>query len=272
MHFILTETEGESTLKIGLLDSGMGGLNVLQQAMQQLPEEDYIYYADTDHVPYGTKTKDEIIGYVDEAVTFLVERGVKAIVIACNTATSVAIEYIRKKYPLPVLGMEPAVKPAVRICQTGRVMIAATPLTIKEEKLKNLLEQVDGEHRTDLLPLPELVLFAEAGNFTGKAVDHYLRGELARYDMSEYSTFVLGCTHFNYFKEALRGIIPEQVEFIDGINGTIKHLKDILQRMELLGGGSSQVEYYITGRLVTEKRRLAMFEQLLQRAGEMQAY
>ncbi len=257
-------------MKIGFMDSGMGGLTVLQQAMLQLPEEDYIYYADTDHVPYGTKTKEEIIGYVDEAVTFLVGMGVKAIVIACNTATSVAIDYIRKKFPLPVLGMEPAVKPAVKICQNGRVMIAATPLTIKEEKLKNLLEQVDGEHRTDLLPLPKLVLFAETGRFTGKDVELYLRGELARYDMSEYSTFVLGCTHFNYFKDTLRGIIPEQVEFIDGINGTVNHLKDILQKNDLLGGGSSKVEYYMTGRLVTEKRRLKAFDQLLKRAAEVQ--
>lgn len=255
---------------IGFLDSGMGGLNVLQQAMIRLPEEDYIYYADTDHVPYGTKTKEEIIGYVDEAVSFLVAKGVKAIVIACNTATSVAIDYIRKKYPLPVVGMEPAVKPAVKICQNGRVMIAATPLTIKEEKLKNLLEQVDGEHRTDLLPLPRLVLFAEEGKFSGKEVEHYLRGELARYDMSEYSTFVLGCTHFNYFKDTLRKLIPEQVEFIDGISGTINHLKDILQKNSLLGRGSSRVEYYVTGKPVTEKRKLKVYEEYLKRAAEVQ--
>ena len=255
---------------IGLLDSGMGGLNVLHQAMTLLPEEDYIYYADTDHVPYGTKTKEEIIRYVDEAVTFLVDKGVKAIVIACNTATSVAIDFIRKKYPLPILGMEPAVKPAVKICQNGRVMIAATPLTIKEEKLKNLLEQVDGEHRTDLLALPRLVLFAEKGKFSGKEVEHYLRGELAPYDMTEYSTFVLGCTHFNYFKDTLRKLMPEQVEFIDGISGTIKHLKDILQKDSLLGGGSSRVEYYVTGRLVTDKKKLKVYEEFLKRAADIQ--
>ncbi len=257
-------------MKIGLLDSGMGGLNVLNQAMRVLPEEDYIYYADTEHVPYGTKTKEEIITYVDEAVAFLVGCGVKAIVIACNTATSVAIDFVRKKYPLPILGMEPAVKPAVKICQNGRVMIAATPLTIKEEKLKNLLEQVDGEHRTDLLPLPKLVLFAEAGRFSGKDVEQYLKGELARYDMSEYTTFVLGCTHFNYFKDTLRRLMSDQVEFIDGIGGTVNHLKDILQKKELLGGGSSKVEYYITGRPVTEKRKIKMFNQMLQRAAQVQ--
>ncbi len=262
--------KGEGTLKIGFLDSGMGGLNVLCQAMKELPEEDYIYYADTDHVPYGTKTKEEIITYVDEAVAFLVGRGAKAIVIACNTATSVAIDFIRKKYSLPVLGMEPAVKPAVRICQNGRVMIAATPLTIKEEKLKNLLEQVDGDHRTDLLPLPNLVLFAEAGKFDGKDVEHYLKGELARYDMSEYTTFVLGCTHFNYFKETIRKLIPDQIEFIDGIRGTVKHLKEVLLQNDLLGGGRAKVEYYITGKPVRDTREIRKFEMYLQRAAQEQ--
>ncbi len=259
-------------MKIGFLDSGIGGLNVLHQAMKTLPKEDYIYYADTDHVPYGTKPKEAIIGYVDEAVSFLIGKGVQAIVIACNTATSVAIDYVRNKYKLPILGMEPAVKAAVRICQNRRVMIAATPITIREEKLKNLLKQVDGDHRTDLLPLPRLVLFAEAGKFTGREVEAYLRKELAPYDLQDYSTFVLGCTHFNYFKDTLRRIMPDQVEFIDGINGTVNHLRDVLLKSGLPGEGSAQVEYYMTGRRVTDKRKLQQLERYLKRAADMQQY
>lgn len=259
-------------MKIGFFDSGIGGLTVLQQAMETLPEEDYIYYADTEHVPYGTKPKEEIIRYVDEAVGFLVEKGVKAIVIACNTATSVAIESVRAKYQIPILGMEPAVKPAVERCPNKRVIIAATPLTIKEDKLKNLLEQVDGEHKTDLLALPGLVLFAESGCFVDKKVEDYLKKELSAFELKNYSNFVLGCTHFNYFKDTLRKLLPVRVEFIDGTNGTVNHLKAILERNGQLEHGSSNVEYYISGKPVTDLKRLSFFDCLLKRAEAMARY
>ncbi len=259
-------------MKIGFFDSGVGGLTVLQQALQTLPEEEYIYYADTDHVPYGTKPKEEIIRYVDEAVDFLVGKGVKAVVIACNTATSVAIEYIREKYKLPILGMEPAVKPAVQKCPDKRVLIAATPLTIREDKLKNLLKQVDGEHKTDLLALPDLVLFAEAGCFDRPEVGEYLKRELSAFELKNYSNFVLGCTHFNYFKDTLRSLLPDRIEFIDGISGTINHLKVILERNGPIKKESLRVEYYISGKLVTETEKLKFFDGLLKRAEAMARY
>ena len=143
-------------MKIGIFDSGIGGLTVLRQAMRSLPKEQYLFFADTAHVPYGTKTKEEILSYVDSAVNFMAEKGVKAIVIACNTATSAAIGYLRAKYSIPILGMEPAVKPAVQRNRGKRVMVIATPVTVREEKLKNLLAAVDKDHVVDLLALPEL--------------------------------------------------------------------------------------------------------------------
>ena len=154
-------------MQIGFFDSGIGGLTVLHQAKRAMPQEDYLYYADTDHVPYGRKTKEEIKQYVQEAVDFIAEQGVKALVVACNTATSVAIKDLRARYSFPILGMEPAVKPAVNDTHcTKRILVTATPVTIREEKLQNLLHQVDQHHQVDLLPLPRLVEFAEQGNFT----------------------------------------------------------------------------------------------------------
>ena len=259
-------------MKIGILDSGIGGLTVLHQALLTLPKEDFIYYADTDHVPYGTKKREEIIRYVDQAVEFLVGKGVKAIVIACNTATSTAIDYVRRKYTLPILGMEPAVKPAVANSNGKRVMVIATPITVKEEKLRNLIEQVDDNHRVDLLALPGLVRFAEAGLFEGDEVELYLRQELGTYKLENYSALILGCTHFNYFKDSYRKIFPSTVDFIDGSVGTVNYLKKILEERKQLENNHGNVEYYVSGRPVYREEELKRMSMLHERLDKMMKY
>ncbi|MDF2904760.1 MAG: glutamate racemase [Herbinix sp.] len=259
-------------MKIGIFDSGIGGLTVLHQALLTLPKEDYIYYADTDNVPYGTKRREEIIGFVDQAVEFLVGKGVKAIVIACNTATSTAADYVRSKYTLPILGMEPAVKPAVASSNGKRVMVIATPITVREEKLRNLIEQVDDDHRVDLLALPGLVRFAEAGLFEGDEVEKYLKGELRNYRLEDYSALILGCTHFNYFKDTYRRIFPREVAFIDGSVGTVNYLKRILAERNQLENNHGMVEYYMSGRPVYREEELERLEQLHKRLDIMKRY
>lgn len=257
-------------MKIGIFDSGIGGLTVLHQAMISLPEEDYLYYADTDHVPYGIRQKEEILEFVDDALRFMLEKGIKAVIIACNTATSAAIQTLRSRYTIPILGMEPAVKPAVVREEEGkRVMVAATPLTLREEKLRNLLHQVDKHHTVDLLPLPELVRFAEREEFTSPAVEEYLTQELAPYRAEEYSALVLGCTHFNYFKDTFARLFPSSTELIDGSVGTVNHLQDILQAGNLLEHGSGCVEYYRSGRKADSPADLARYRRLHLRLEEM---
>jgi glutamate racemase len=256
-------------MKIGFFDSGIGGLTVLHQALLTLPAEDYIFYADVDHVPYGIKSKEEVTKYVDTAVTFLIQHGVKAIVIACNTATSAAIEYLRAKYTLPILGMEPAVKPAVEQCKEKRIIVAATPLTIKEEKLHNLVRQYDGDNRVDLLALPRLVEFAEKGSFDNEEVEQYLIQELSSLNLKEYSALILGCTHFNYFKNTFRKIFTNEVAIIDGSEGTINHLKSILEQNGMLEHGNGSIDYFLSGRRVTEEDKLRYFEKLHQRLDVM---
>ena len=139
-------------MKIGIFDSGIGGLSVLHQAMITMPEADYIFYADVDNVPYGEKTREEVRKLVDHAVGFLIDKGCQAIVLACNTATSAAISYLREKYKLPIIGIEPAVKPAVEhTSETGRrVMVVSTPVTAKGEKLKRLIDKYDDKHDCEL--------------------------------------------------------------------------------------------------------------------------
>lgn len=259
-------------MKIGIFDSGIGGITVLHQAALSLPREQYLYFADVDHVPYGVKTKEEIVHYADDAVGFLVQQGAKAVVVACNTATSVAIAALRKKYPVPILGMEPAVKPAVQHNDGKRVMVIATPVTVREKKLKNLLARFDEEHRVDLLALPRLVSFAERGEFETEALKDYLKQEFSPFDLSNYSALVLGCTHFNFFKDSFHKLFPNGVDLIDGSAGTVNHLKEVLQKQDLLENQSFRVDYYLSKRKVQDPKALERITRLHHRLDEMLKY
>ena len=216
-------------MKIGIFDSGLGGLGLLLCAAKQLPKAGFFYYADTDNVPYGEKPRDVIAGLCDDAVGFLKNRGADAVVVACNTATSAAIVELRQKYEkgaggIPIVGMEPAVKRAIDICKEGRILAAATPLTVRGAKLRTLLERFDTNGRTDTLPLPGLVRLAERGDFDGGY--EYILSEIraAGLDVSVYSALVLGCTHFNYFKDSFSRILPEGAKIVDGNVGTVNQL------------------------------------------------
>jgi len=223
-------------MNIGFFDSGIGGLSVLREALTILPNENYLYYADTDNTPYGTKTREEVKGFAFRAVEFLVSHGIKALVIACNTATSVSVEDLRRKYDFPIIGMEPAVKPAVAKSQNGgkRVLVLSTALTLREVKFQDLVARVDTEHIVDKLPAPKLVELAERFVFDGPEVETYLK-ELIPWDrMDRYGTIVLGCTHFLFFRDALSRMLPAGIDIIDGNLGTVRHLYDVLRSRNLL--------------------------------------
>lgn len=166
-------------MRIGFFDSGIGGLTVLHQALKLLPQEDYLFYADTDHVPYGEKTKDEVREYILQAVDFMASQHIKALVIACNTATSIVIEELRQRYDFPVLGIEPAVKPAVEQSEgkQKKVLVLATRLTLQEKKYHDLVHRIDHGEIVDSLPLPGLVQFAEHFDFDEERIIPYLKSE-----------------------------------------------------------------------------------------------
>lgn len=256
-------------MNIGIFDSGIGGISVLHQAMISLPKENYIFYADTDHVPYGTKNKEQIIDYVDRIMRFMIEYECKAVVIACNTATAAAAKVMRDRYPIPIIGIEPAVKPAVEQSAGKRVMVIATPLTIKEEKLKNLVDRIDDTHLVDLVPCPKLVEFAEKGIFNTQEVEDYIKETLSGYDMTQYGEFVLGCTHFNYFKDTYQKLFPKTVRMIDGNEGTINQLRRVLETKGMLEEADGKVRYFTSGREVTDKEMLQKIAQLHDRLEKM---
>lgn len=251
-------------MRIGFFDSGIGGLTVLHEALNNLPDEDYIYFADTANVPYGTKPKETVRAHIFEAVEFLAEQEIKALVVACNTATSVAVEDLRKRYSFPIIGMEPAVKPAVeKNSRHKRVLVLATQLTLREAKFKNLVSKVDNEMIVDFLPAPGLVQLAEGFVFDEAGVGPYLRELLGAYDLSQYGTVVLGCTHFVFFRKALQQILPSGIQIIDGNEGTVKHLRTILERGNRLHEGEGNVRFCHSGRWLEDPATIDRYETLL---------
>lgn len=223
-------------MKIAFFDSGLGGLTVLREAVKLLPQEEFFYYADSLHVPYGTKPKEQVKEYIFEAVEQLNQRGIKALVVACNTATSIAVNELREVYNFPIIGIEPAVKPAVeRFKESGqRVLVLATPLTLQEPKFHELVRRVDYANIVDYLPFPELVEHCENLQFQDDIILPLLTHKLASYDMSQYGVIVLGCTHFPFYKWHLQKILPTNIEVIDGSLGTTKRLKQVLLENGLL--------------------------------------
>ena len=258
--------------KIGFFDSGIGGITVLNQALKVLPMENYLYYADTKHVPYGEKSEAEVKQYVFQAVDFMAKKNVQAIVIACNTATSVAAEELRKQYDFPIIGIEPAVKPAIehRSEPEKRVLVLATRLTLQEKRYHQLVARLDSDHIADGLPLPGLVEFAEQFEFDEQVVLPYLEKELSVYDLNQYGTVVLGCTHFPLYKDMFRKLLPAHTEIIDGSMGTAMNLKRILEsNSALLHTGSGQVEYYLSGTKVEDKTQIKQYSALFDRLNKM---
>ena len=255
-------------MRIGLFDSGIGGLTLLQRAREYLPQEEFIFYADTDHVPYGEKTKEEIINYSRRAVQFLADKGCDAIVIACNTATSVAAAILRQEINVPIIGIEPAVKPAIACSHHKRILVMATEVTVREKKLKELVNRVDAEHLVDMISMPEFVRFAENGIFEGDEVEQYLKQRLEGFQISDYSVIVLGCTHFNHFKKPLQFMFGGGCQIIDGSEGTVRNLVHILEEKNLPSAGKQSIEYYQSGKMVTNTETLAFYEMLMNRLQE----
>lgn len=258
-----------NVMKIAFFDSGIGGLSVLHHAMRVLPHEQFIFYADEDNVPYGTKPREAVRDFVRSAFDFLTSQGVKAIVTACNTATSVAVAEMRELYDIPIIGMEPAAKRALDLDGEHRVLVTATPITVSGAKMELLIERFDRDHLVDRLALPRLVEFAERLEFDSPAVYDYLRTELAPFNLAEYSALVLGCTHFNYFKRALREILPANVHFVDGNEGTVRELIRRLDERGELEDSEQTVEFFYSGRRVEDAAELTRLARYMERLDAM---
>ncbi|TCO74424.1 glutamate racemase [Marinisporobacter balticus] len=221
-------------LPIGVFDSGMGGLSVLREMKKLMPQEDYIYYGDSKHIPYGKKTKEALTDICIEIGDYLIKRGVKAIVIACNTATSTVIDTFRNRYTIPIIGIEPALKPAIEQYTDGKIVVLATEVTLKEEKFKNLMDQYTSQAEIVKIPGPKLVSIVESGLTEGKEAEEAIKEVFEHMDRHEISSIVLGCTHYPFLNTAIKKVLGDNITLIDGGFGTALHLKDILSQKGLL--------------------------------------
>ncbi len=210
---------------VGVFDSGVGGISVLRELYKIMPEEDYIYFGDSMNAPYGTKTLEEIRKLTITNVEFLLKQGVKGIVVACNTATAAAVRMLRNQYPdIPLVGIEPAIKPAALQPGHPTVLVMATPMTIQGDKYKSLMMRYESKADIIGLPCPGLMEFVETGNTEGEDLKRFLEDLLSPY-LREIDSIVLGCTHYPFVRKLIQDIAGERVRIFDGGNGTAREMQ-----------------------------------------------
>lgn len=221
---------------IAVIDSGVGGISVLRELVRLMPNERFLYFGDSANAPYGTKSAEEVIRMTDATVKRLMTRGIKALVVACNTATAVAISMLREKYPdFIIIGIEPALKPAVKSYPKGSIGIMATPVTLRGEKLKRLIA-ANPHPDIRLIPAPGLVELVEAGLANSPQMDAFLTPVLGPF-IGKLDGLVLGCTHYPFVIPAIRRILGDRTQLFDGGEGTARQTQLRLRNAGLLSDG-----------------------------------
>lgn len=228
---------------VGVFDSGVGGIGTLAALRRELPQERFLFYGDTANAPYGTKSREEVMGCVGRIMDHLLTQDVKAVVIACNTATAVAAAELRARYTLPIIGIEPALKPAHEMRRQGSILVLATPMTLKLEKFRALYARY-GEGAIPL-PCPGLMELVERE--ADDEARRYLLELFSPYDLSGVDAVVLGCTHYVFLRPLLKEILPPEVSVLDGNEGTARQLRRVLTSGGLLSEGRGSVTLETSG-------------------------
>lgn len=220
---------------IAVFDSGLGGISVLRELIQQMPSENFLYFGDSANAPYGSKKTIEVRDLTIKCIEKLMTRGLKAVVIACNTATTAAIDILRDRYPNTIIvGIEPALKLAAESHPGGRIIVMATEVTLREEKFNRLMQQYWTSNDIVKLPSPKLVEFVEKGQFDGYEIEKYLMSILKPCLSPNTQAIVLGCTHFPFLRKKIEEIVGPQIAIYDGGKGVAAHTKHLLECNNLL--------------------------------------
>lgn len=218
---------------IGIFDSGVGGLKVLAALKKRMPRENYIYVFDRSHSPYGNKSSRQIQKCVNAVSRRLMSEGVKAIVVACNTATGVGIRALREKFGIPFIGVEPPVKPAAKECGGGKILVLCTRLTAKQDRFIELVKKWDNGN-VIVAPQSDLARKIESG-FSGLSE---LKGDvdaiLSEYDNDNIESVVLGCTHYYYVSDMIKEHYGGKVKIYDALEGVTKRTESVLTENGLL--------------------------------------
>lgn len=206
---------------VGVMDSGLGGLSLVADMLRFQQNMDVLYFADWLNKPYGNKSKDEVRRYVEESVRCLIESGADIIVLACNTATSVAVDFLRANHKCPIFGMEPAIKPALESSHGEKIAVFATELTLKEDRFLSLKNRVDPMNRVIPVACPGLADLVDKEDWKG--AEDYIRGILDQVEMKSIQNIVLGCTHY-VFLEGIFKKVRAEISLFHGNQGTIRHI------------------------------------------------
>ncbi len=248
---------------IGVFDSGVGGISTLGAMARLLPGERFIYFGDAKNAPYGTKTTEEVQACVWDVVRELEKDRIKALVIACNTATGAAAGALRARLDIPVIGIEPALKPAYDANKKGSILVMATPLTLHQEKFENLMARY-GEHAVPL-SCPGLMELVEQEDEEGAKA--YLEKAFSAWNMRDVAAVVLGCTHYVFLRPVIRAMLPAHVMVTDGNAGTARQLRRVLEARDLLREGEDGgIELRTSGE---EEKILPVMRRLLDRSKDL---
>jgi glutamate racemase len=235
---------------IGIFDSGIGGLSIINAVRELLLDEDLIYLADQAHVPYGSRTLTEVREFSEQITGFLLAQNAKLVVVACNTASAAALHHLRKVFPeTPFVGMEPAVKPAAERTRSGVVGVLATPATFQGELYASVIERFASDVRVLPDTCPGLVMEIDQGNLDTPEVQRILEKALQPMLAEGIDTVVLGCTHFPFVIPAIETIVGPDVRVIDPSPAVARQVKRLLDSNQSLysGTGAGRVEYFTTG-------------------------
>jgi glutamate racemase len=237
-----------SARPVGVFDSGVGGLSVAREIRHALPAEHLVYFADTAWCPYGDRTVDEVRARTLAAARWLQEQGAKVLVVACNTASGAALEMLREELAIPVVGLEPAVKPAVAATRTGRVGVMATTGTVRSERFRRLVENHSGGVQVVAQPCPGLADMVEDGLLEGDALAARL-GELTQpLRDAGVDTVVLGCTHYVFVQGAIARALGPDVRLVDSGPAIARQTRRVLEERGMLAAeGEGSLRFVTTG-------------------------
>ena len=231
---------------IAVFDSGQGGISVLRELVRQMPRENFLYFGDSANAPYGSRSTQQVRELTLDRIEMLMQRGLKAVVVACNTATGATIDELRSRYPdTIVIGIEPALKLAAEQSPNGRIVVMATEVTLRQKKYAALMERYQDSHDIVPLPCPKIVEFVERGILDGPEPEAYLREVLLPCLNADTRAIVLGCTHFPFMRPLISRLAGPKIQIYDGGEGTAAQTRRRLQQENLLrseGEGSVTIE------------------------------
>lgn len=237
---------------IGVFDSGVGGLTVAREIMRQLPGERLIYFGDTARVPYGSKSRETITRYSRQIIRFLQEKGVKAIVVACNTASALALPQIRTELAIPIIGVvKPGAKVAAETTRNGRIGVIGTEATIGSQIYTRVIHEHNPEAEVIGKPCPLFVPLVEEGWRKDPITEEIARRYLDSFQSSGIDTMIMGCTHYPLLRSTLRRILGESVTLVNPAYETAQSLKALLEEQDLVNDGLKtgevpQYQFYVS--------------------------